>query len=52
METHTCMAVTGDVMLGRLVDEHVICNPAVPPAALWGDVLPLLLLADLRLVNL
>lgn len=52
METHPCIAVTGDVMLGRLVDEYVISNYSSPPAALWGDVLPLMLLADLRLINL
>jgi poly-gamma-glutamate capsule biosynthesis protein CapA/YwtB (metallophosphatase superfamily) len=39
-------------MLGRLVDEHVIQNRSVCPEALWGDVLPLMLSADCRLINL
>ncbi len=46
------IALTGDVMLGRLVDEHVIRNRSVLPQALWGDVLPLMLAADCRLINL
>jgi poly-gamma-glutamate synthesis protein (capsule biosynthesis protein) len=46
------IALTGDVMLGRLVDRHVIQDEHVSPAAVWGDVLPLLLAADLRLINL
>ncbi len=46
------IALTGDVMLGRLVDEAVVRNPAVPPQAVWGDVLPLMLEADRRLINL
>ena len=46
------IALTGDVMLGRLVDDEVIWNTLLPPATVWGDVLPLLLEADLRLVNL
>jgi poly-gamma-glutamate synthesis protein (capsule biosynthesis protein) len=46
------VALAGDVMLGRLVDQEVIRNRSLPPTALWGDVLPLLLAADLRLVNL
>lgn len=46
------IALTGDVMLGRLVDEEVIRNRSVSPAAVWGDVLPVLLAADLRLANL
>jgi len=39
-------------MLGRLVDERVIQNRSVRPEALWGDVLPLMLTADCRLINL
>jgi poly-gamma-glutamate synthesis protein (capsule biosynthesis protein) len=39
-------------MLGRLVNDEVIQNRRLPPAAVWGDVLPLLLEADVRLVNL
>jgi len=46
------IGLTGDVMLGRLVDDEVIRNARLPPATVWGDVLPLLLEADLRLVNL
>lgn len=45
-------ALTGDVMLGRLVDQHVIRNIAVSPESLWGDVLPVMLAADRRLINL
>lgn len=46
------IALTGDVMLGRLVDRHVIQNQSIGPAKIWSDVLPLLLKADRRLVNL
>jgi len=46
------IALTGDVMLGRLVDRYVIQDAHLPPAAVWGDVLPLFLAADLRLINL
>jgi poly-gamma-glutamate capsule biosynthesis protein CapA/YwtB (metallophosphatase superfamily) len=46
------IALTGDVMLGRLVDRYVVQDAHVPPADVWGDVLPLLLAADLRLINL
>jgi poly-gamma-glutamate synthesis protein (capsule biosynthesis protein) len=46
------IALTGDVMLGRLVDQYVIQNRSVRPDALWGDVLPVMLGADCRLVNL
>jgi poly-gamma-glutamate capsule biosynthesis protein CapA/YwtB (metallophosphatase superfamily) len=46
------IALTGDVMLGRLVDQYVIQNRSVRPAALWGDVLPVMLEADCRLINL
>jgi poly-gamma-glutamate synthesis protein (capsule biosynthesis protein) len=45
-------ALTGDVMLGRLVDQYVIQNRSVRPEALWSDVLPLMLGADCRLINL
>lgn len=52
-ETKTVkIALTGDVMLGRLVDQYVIQNRSVRPAALWGDVLPIMLAADCRLINL
>jgi poly-gamma-glutamate synthesis protein (capsule biosynthesis protein) len=46
------IALAGDVMLGRLVDESIIRNPASSPAAIWGDVLPVMLAADRRLINL
>lgn len=46
------IALAGDVMLGRGVDDSVIRNPASPPAAIWGDVLPVMLAADYRLINL
>lgn len=46
------IALTGDVMLGRLVDQYVIQNRSVRPEALWGDVLPIMLTADCRLINL
>jgi len=46
------IALAGDVMLGRMVDQSVIQNRSVPPRALWGDVLPIMLTADCRLINL
>lgn len=46
------IALTGDVMLGRLVDEYMICNPAVEPESLWGDILPTVLACELRMANL
>ena len=46
------IALTGDVMLGRLVDQYVIHNHSVRPEALWSDLLPILLDADCRLINL
>jgi len=43
------IAFAGDVMLGRLVNEAIaVMGPAYP----WGDTLPLLREADLRIVNL
>jgi poly-gamma-glutamate capsule biosynthesis protein CapA/YwtB (metallophosphatase superfamily) len=39
-------------MLGRLVDQYVIQNRSVRPEALWGDVLPIMLATDCRLINL
>src|SRR5574339_575647 len=39
-------------MLGRLVDQHVIRNRSVRPEALWGDVLPVMVSADCRVINL
>ena len=46
------IALTGDVMLGRMVDQYVIQNRSVRPEALWDDVLPIMLAADCRLINL
>lgn len=46
------IALTGDVMLGRLVSATILEPPILPPTMVWGDVLPLLLEADLRLINL
>ncbi|MCS6291466.1 MAG: CapA family protein [Nitrospira sp.] len=46
------IALTGDVMLGRMVDQSVIQNRSLRPEALWGDVLPVMLAADCRLINL
>ncbi len=46
------LALTGDVMLGRLVDQYMIGNESVDPQLLWSDVLPMMLSADARLVNL
>ncbi|HEV3477420.1 MAG TPA: CapA family protein [Rubrobacteraceae bacterium] len=43
------LALTGDVMLGRGVNEKL---HAVRPEEPWGDVLPLLESADLRIINL
>ncbi|MBI2865316.1 MAG: CapA family protein [Chloroflexi bacterium] len=43
------MAITGDVMLGRLVDQAVSLHGVDYP---WGSTLPLLTNADLTLVNL
>ncbi|MCX9011252.1 MAG: CapA family protein [Candidatus Methanoperedens sp.] len=43
------LAFTGDVMLGRLVNEM---TGHTGPYYVWGDTLPLLKKADLRLINL
>jgi len=43
------LAFTGDVMLGRLVNERL---KTMQPEEVWGDVLPHLAQADLRIVNL
>src|SRR3712207_2636149 len=43
------VALTGDVMLGRGVNETL---RAARPDEPWGDVLPLLDSADLRMINL
>jgi poly-gamma-glutamate capsule biosynthesis protein CapA/YwtB (metallophosphatase superfamily) len=46
------IALTGDVMLGRLVDQYVIRNQSIGPDKIWSNVLPLMLKADRRLINL
>lgn len=46
------LALTGDVMLGRLVDQFVLGSRDHPAGTVWGDVLPLLRQFDARLVNL
>ena len=46
------LALTGDVMLGRLVDQHIIRNRDIEPEHVWGETLQLLRNADFRLINL
>src|SRR5665647_483614 len=43
------LALMGDVMLGRLVNERL---KRMQPEQVWGDMLPHLAQADLRIVNL
>ena len=43
------LALMGDVMLGRLVNERL---KHMQPEEVWGDVLPHLAQADLRIINL
>jgi poly-gamma-glutamate synthesis protein (capsule biosynthesis protein) len=43
------LALTGDVMLGRLVNDRL---KDMQPEKVWGDVLPHLAQADLRIINL
>jgi len=45
------IAFTGDVMLGRLVNDYVILGNK-PSTYVWGDMLDLLKKADLRIINL
>ena len=49
MAREITLALTGDVMLGRGVNEAL---DASRPEEVWGDVLPLLHAADLRVINL
>ena len=44
------LALMGDVMLGRKVAE--VLNHTMRPEGPWGDVMPLLDAADLRIINL
>jgi poly-gamma-glutamate capsule biosynthesis protein CapA/YwtB (metallophosphatase superfamily) len=46
----TTLALMGDVMLGRKVAE--VLNHTMRPEEPWGDVMPLLDAADLRIINL
>ena len=46
------IALTGDVMLGRVVDQYVIRNQSIGPDKIWSEVLPLMLKVDRRLINL
>lgn len=45
------IAFTGDVMLGRLVNEYVILGNK-PSTYVWGDMIDLMKKADLRIINL
>ncbi len=45
------IAFTGDVMLGRLVNEYIILGNK-PVTYVWGDMLELLKKADLTIINL
>src|ERR1043166_6214605 len=45
----TTLAFAGDVMLGRLVSDAI---KQMPPEQPWGDVMPIMAAADLRIVNL
>ena len=49
MAQEITLSLTGDVMLGRGVNEAL---HNVRPEEPWGDMLPLLLSADLRIINL
>lgn len=43
------LGLAGDVMIGRLVGEHL---DRAPPEWVWGDLLPLIRQMDIRLINL
>jgi len=47
-----CLGLTGDVMLGRLVDRYVFGNPGMRRDYVWGDLIPVFHRMDLRLINL
>jgi poly-gamma-glutamate capsule biosynthesis protein CapA/YwtB (metallophosphatase superfamily) len=44
--------LTGDVMLGRLVNRYMVSNASLAPETVWGNVLPHFLTADCRCINL
>ncbi len=46
------VGLAGDVMLGRLVDRHVLADFTSNPGYVWGNILPLWRQMDLRMVNL
>ncbi len=46
------VGLAGDVMLGRLVDRHVLGELIRDPGWVWGDTLPLWSRMDLRMANL
>jgi len=46
------IGLAGDVMLGRLVDRHVLANSAASPGYVWGNTLSVWRQMDLRMVNL
>ncbi len=46
------VGLAGDVMLGRLVDRHILGDPASDPGYVWGETLPLWRRMDLRMANL
>lgn len=46
------LGLAGDVMLGRLVDWHVLADPATDPGFVWGNTLLLWRQMDVRMVNL
>jgi poly-gamma-glutamate capsule biosynthesis protein CapA/YwtB (metallophosphatase superfamily) len=49
LEIMLTLVLMGDVMLGRLVNDRL---KEMQPEAVWGDVLPHLAQADLRIINL
>jgi len=46
------LGLTGDVMLGRLVDRYILGDPDREPAEIWGDTVGLFASVDARLINL
>lgn len=50
-QNNITIAFTGDVMLGRLVNDYVILGNK-PSTYVWGDMIDLLKKADLRIINL
>src|SRR5574341_2250104 len=46
------LGLTGDVMLGRLIDERILGDPGMDPSYVWGDMLEPLGAMDACLINL